>query len=367
MENDDILLYQIALTLLPDIGPISQKRLVAFCGCPRQVFREKKRLLQKIPGIHRNMVDSILNQKVLDRASAEVEFIRRNGITPLFYLSKDYPGRLKHCADSPAMLYLKGRCDLNPPRVVAVVGTRTPSPYGIQQCEALIEGMEGYGVLVVSGLAYGIDSCAHKRAVQGSLNTVGVLAHGLDRIYPPVHRYIAASMLEKGGLLTDYVSGTNPDRQNFPSRNRIVAGMSDAVIVVESGPRGGALITADIANSYNRDVFAIPGRNTDAASSGCNLLISENKAAILTGTDHLVAAMGWNDRKGGGARQQEIFLSLSENEERVVNVIRQHREPVVDQISLQAGISVSKTSALLLELELKGVIRCLPGKKYTMV
>ena len=361
-----MLVYQIALTLLPDVGPISQKKLVSFCGSARQVFGEKRKMLEKIPGIHRNMVQSILNHQVLQRAEEEVAFIERNGITPLFYLGKDYPERLRHCADSPVMLYRRGDCDLNHPRVVAVVGTRLPSQYGLQQCEALIQGLTEYRVLVVSGLAYGIDSCAHKAALQHTIPTVGVLAHGLDRVYPPVHRYIAASMVEHGGLLTDYMSGTNPDRQNFPSRNRIVAGMSDAVVVVESGPKGGALITADIANSYSRDVFALPGRVTDNASKGCNQLISQNKAAILLGAEHLASVMGWDEKQPRTPRQQEIFLDLSDDEERIVEVIRQHKEPVVDLVSVKAGMPVSKTAALLLELELKGVLRCLPGKKYSL-
>ncbi len=366
MDNDELTVYQIALTLLPDLGPISQKKLMAFCGGVRNIFEEKRKFLQRIPGIHKNMVESILNQDVITRAEEELKFIIRNGIRTLFYLSHEYPERLKHCADSPVMLYYKGNADLNQQRIIAVVGTRLPSAYGLQQCEALISEISELGVMIVSGLAYGIDSCAHKHAMQCNLPTVGVLAHGLDRIYPPIHRYIAASMLEQGGLLTDYISRTNPDRQNFPSRNRIVAGMTDAVIVIESGTKGGALITADIANSYSRDVFAIPGRNTDQASSGCNMMISENKAGILLGGRHLGTIMGWSDKKGKQQRQQEIFINLSDDEERIVNVIRQTGEPVIDQISLHCGIPVSKTASLLLELELKGVIRCMPGKKYSL-
>ncbi len=362
----DELIFQVGITLLPDLGPVSLKKLIAWCGSARAVFDENGKSLQRIPGIHRKMVESILHQKVLSRAEEEVSFMQSNGIRPLFFLSPDYPERLKHCADSPVMLYCRGDVNLNSPRVVAVVGTRLPSPYGLQQCEKLLEEISRHDVLVVSGLAYGIDACAHKQALQYGLKTVGVLAHGLDRIYPPVHRYLAVKMLEQGGLLTDYISGTIPDRQNFPSRNRIVAGMSDAAIVVESGVKGGALITADIANSYNRDVFAIPGRNTDTTSTGCNLLISENRAAILLGGEHLATLMGWHDKVRKEQRQQEIFINLSDDEERVVNAIRQHGEPVIDKISLYCGIPVSRTASLLLELELKGVIRCLPGKRYTI-
>lgn len=366
MSREDELVYQIGVTLLSDIGHISVKKLIAHCGGAKEIFNQKRKFLQRIPGINRNMVESICNQRVLERAEEELVFIRKNGITPLFYLSPEYPDRLKHCADSPVMLYFKGNANLNNSRVIAIVGTRLPTQYGLQQCEELIAGISDQQVVIVSGLAYGIDACAHKHAMQYGITTVGVLAHGLDRIYPPVHRYIAAKMLEQGGLLTDYISGTNPDRQNFPSRNRIVAGMSDAVIVIESGVKGGALITADIANSYSRDVFAIPGRNNDTASSGCNLMISENRAGILLGSEHLATLMGWNDRKKKSQRQQEIFINLSDDEERIVNAIKQYSEPVIDKIALHCGIPVSRTASLLLELELKGVVRCLPGKKYSM-
>jgi DNA processing protein len=363
-EEKQSLHYQIALTLLKDIGPVSMKRLISFCGSPEAIFREKKKFLERIPGIHKNMIESILNHQALDRAGEEVAFIRNNGIKPLFFQSPDYPERLKHCADGPVMLYFKGDADLNQTRIIAIVGTRQPTQYGLQQCEKLIAELEKSDVLIISGLAYGIDACAHKQALQYHMKTIGVLAHGLDRIYPPVHKYLAAGMIEQGGLLTDYRSGTLPDRQHFPSRNRIVAGISDAVIVIESGLKGGALITADIANSYNRDVFAIPGRNTDPSSAGCNQFISENRAAILLNGRHLITMMGWDDKKSGQQRQQEIFINLTDEEERVVNMIRQQGEPLVDQISLHCGIQVSRTASLLLGLELKGVIRALPGKKY---
>jgi DNA processing protein len=366
VHKDDELIYQIGLTLLKDVGPVSVKRLVAFCGGAREVFTEKRKFLQRIPGIHRRMVESVVSQDVLGRAEEEVIFIRKHEVRPLFYLTPEYPERLRHCADSPVLLYYRGDGDLNNPRVVAVVGTRLPSQYGLQQCEALLSGIAAYQPLIVSGLAYGIDACAHKRALREGLPTVGVLAHGLDRIYPPVHRYLAAEMVGQGGILSDYPSGTNPDKQNFPSRNRIVAGMADVVIVIESGARGGALITADIANSYNRDVMAVPGRNTDPASAGCNLMISENRAGILLNADHLATLMGWKDNKKSTARQQQIFINLSDDEERIVNIIRQLTDPVIDQISLHCGISVSRTASLLLELELKGVIRCQPGKKYSL-
>lgn len=366
MNEDRDLIYKIGITLLPDIGDISIKKLISYCGSVRAVFTEKKKFLQRIPGINKNMVESIVNQKVLSRAELELTFITRNAIRPLFYLDNDYPERLKQCVDSPVMLYFSGEANLNHERIIAIVGTRRPTHYGINCCEELIYEINSNDVLIVSGLAYGIDASAHKLAMEYGMKTIGVLAHGLDRIYPPMHHSLAKQMLCNGGLLTDYTSGTTPERQNFPSRNRIVAGMSDAVIVIESGRKGGALITADIANSYSRDVFAVPGRNTDPASQGCNILISENKAGILLNGNHLATLMGWNDNLKKVNRQKELFIELSDDENRLITMIREFGEPVIDQIALHSSMPMSKTAAMLLDLELKGILRCLPGKKYSL-
>ena len=275
------LIYQIGLTLIRGIGDVNGKKLVAYCGSPEAIFKESTSALLKIPGIGKSTVNSIKSQKVLDRAESEIEFINKFKIKPLFYTDPDYPARLLNCEDNPLMLYYKGNADVNSQRVIAIVGTRRATNYGKSRCEEIIDDLKNRNVLVVSGLAYGIDSCAHRSSLEFGMNTIGVLGHGLDRIYPAHNRKLAEKMINQGGLLTEFFSNTNPDRENFPKRNRIVAGMSDAVLVIESAEKGGALITADIANSYNRDVFAFPGNINSKYSEGCNRLIKSHKAALI--------------------------------------------------------------------------------------
>lgn len=254
----DELLYRIALTLQPEIGDIGGKKLIAYCGGVEAVFREKKQHLLKIPGVRLKAIESLKNHSSLHRAEEEIKFLERYQISPLFFLDEAYPNRLKHCNDSPMMLYLKGDVDLNNKRVVSIVGTRHATEYGKSVVSQLVRDLREMSVLIVSGLAYGIDSLAHRACLEYQVPTVGVLAHGLDQIYPKVHRSIAEKMLKNGGLLTEFVSFTKMEPAYFPRRNRIVAGMADAVVVIESAVKGGALITADIAFSYNRDVMAFP-------------------------------------------------------------------------------------------------------------
>ncbi|MDT8308201.1 MAG: DNA-processing protein DprA, partial [Bacteroidales bacterium] len=276
------MLYKIGVTLIPDIGDISIKKLISYCGSAAEVFRRKRDQLLKIPGLGPHMAKQIMSSTVLHRAEKELKFIQRHNITALFFTDYGYPEKLKHAIDGPALLFYRGTADLNAHRMVSVVGTRKPTQYGLHCCDTLIEQLKDCNVCIISGLAYGIDTRAHQRALELGMPTIGVLAHSLDFIYPYANRHLAKKIYANGGLVTDYISGTPPDRQNFPSRNRIVAGMADAVIVIESGIKGGALITADIANSYNRDVFAFPGKITDAMSLGCNKLINDHKAAIIT-------------------------------------------------------------------------------------
>ncbi len=251
--------YQIALTLLPNIGDVLAKSLVSYCGSASEVFKTKDKLLQKIPGIGEQIAKQIVKSKhVITRAEEEAEFIEKYKIEALFFTDEKYPGRLKYCNDGPVMLYYKGSADLNKEKIVAVVGTRTPDEYGKEITRQFIKDLKGSDVLVVSGLAYGIDIQAHKTALENELETVGVVSHGLDRVYPGAHAAVAKKMLKQGGMLTDFMSGTNPDAVNFPKRNRIVAGMCDALVVVLSKREGGSLISATIANSYNKDVFAFP-------------------------------------------------------------------------------------------------------------
>lgn len=364
---NELLKYKIGITLIPGIGDVLAKNLISYCGSIEGVFKEKKAKLQKIPGIGLVLADAIRNHNVLERAEQEIKFIEKYKIAPLFYLDDDYPQRLKHCHDSPVMLYYKGKADLNSKRIVSVVGTRNATLYGKKICQDLINGLADHDVLIASGLAYGVDICAHKAALTNDLPTIGVLAHGLDKIYPAAHRSTAEKMLVKGGLLTEFLSQTQPDRENFPKRNRIVAGMADATIVIESKDEGGSLITADIANSYNRDVFAFPGKVDDEYSVGCNQLIKNNKAALIESASDVLRLMGWEKQKQKKktVQQKSLFLNLSPEEEMVVGILRE--KPVgIDELCYAAKLNMSKVSMLLLNLELTGVVRSLPGKVYSL-
>jgi DNA processing protein len=362
------LIYKLALTLIPGVGSVNGKSLVAYCGGVKAVFMEKKRALLKIPGIGEQTINAIANHNVFGRAEEELSFIEKNKIAPLFYLDKEYPIRLKHCHDSPLMLYYKGTSDLNAPKVIAMVGTRKATEYGRDICRKIIEGLVEQNVLIVSGLAYGIDTWSHKAALDNKLDTVGVLGHGLDRIYPFANRALAEKMTGSGGLLCEYMSNTMPDRENFPMRNRIIAGISDAVIVVEAGASGGALITAEIANSYNRDVFAVPGRLGDPHSEGCNKLIKINKAALIQSAKDISYLLNWNDEKDQKkVVQRQLFLDLSPDEELIVNTLREKGDMEIDTLLLETLLMPAKAASVLLNLEFEGVIRCLPGKVYRLL
>jgi len=365
---DEELKYRIGITLIPGIGDVLAKNLISYCGSVEGVFKEKKTALQKIPGIGETLANVVRKQNVLGRAEEEIKFIRKYKISPLFYLDDAYPQRLKHCADSPVLIYYKGKAELNMKRIVSIVGTRNVTAYGKKICNSLIEGLAGHDILIASGLAYGVDICAHKAALLNGLPTVGVMAHGLDKIYPAVHRSIAEKMLENGGLLTDFMSKTQPDAQNFPKRNRIVAGMADATIVIESKEEGGSLITADIANSYSRDVFAFPGKADDEFSVGCNRLIKNNKAGLIESSDDVLRLMSWekNPKKVKANPQKSLFLNLSPDEEKVVSIIREKNNINVDELSFASHLSQGKLSMLLLNLELTGVVRSMPGKMYCL-
>ncbi|MFU8844037.1 MAG: DNA-processing protein DprA [Bacteroidales bacterium] len=360
-----MLLYQIALTLVPGVGDINARKLIAYCGGAEAVFREKRKNLLKIPGLGETTANAILSANVLERASREIDFIEKHKIRPLFFLDKDYPFRLKNCVDSPVMLYCKGSPFLNSDRIVGVVGTRRASAYGKEVCRKLIRELAMPGLLVVSGLAYGIDTCAHKSALDNQVPTVAVLAHGLDRIYPEQNRSLAEKMIENGALLSDYLSETNPDRENFPKRNRIIAGMCDALVVVETAMRGGAMITANIANSYNRDVFAFPGKTTDNWSEGCNFLIKTNKAALIQSAEDIRYIMQWEDKvKSGSGKQKQLFREFTEEERKVINILKEHEAVSFDYLVAQTHMTSSKMSSVLLTLEFDGLVRSLPGKMF---
>ncbi|MBN2613510.1 MAG: DNA-processing protein DprA [Bacteroidales bacterium] len=364
--SEDALRYKIGISLIPKIGPILTRRLIAYSGSLDAVFNEKKSSLLKIPGFGDKIAKEIKSAKVLDIADKEIEYIKKNNITPLFYLDENYPQRLKQCEDAPVIIYMKGKTDLNRQKTLSIVGTRSATDYGKELCTNLLEGLSTShnDVLIISGLAYGIDICAHKAALKNNLHTIAVLGHGLGTIYPSTHRNIAEQIVGQGALLTEFTSKETPEAPNFVKRNRIIAGLADATIVVESGEKGGALITADLANSYNRDVFAFPGRTIDKYSVGCNKLIKTNKAALIEDYKDLEYLMGWQARKANEATQKFLFTELNDEEKMVMELFEKNAELSIDQIALQCNVPVSKISYLLINLEFNGLIKCLPGKVY---
>ena len=357
-------LYEIALTLIQGVGDVVGKKLVAYCGGAEAVFCETKKALTKIPNITESIVDNIMSLNVLKRAEEEIKFVEKNEITPLFYLDSQYPKRLQHCHDSPMLLYYKGKADLNAPKVVGVVGTRNISDYGKYVTENVIEELSADNVLIVSGLAYGVDAAAHRAALKYDLATVGVLGHGMQTVYPAENRKLSQKMLEKGGVLTEFISGTKPDRENFPQRNRIVAGMVDCLLVVESALKGGAMITAEIANSYDREVFAVPGRVGDIYSEGCNHLIKINKANLLTNAADIRYIMRWDVDTKVVAKQMRMFRDFSENEKKIMDVFGDNRTVHLDDIIVGSELPPSKIASVLLSLEFDGILTAFPGKRY---
>lgn len=365
------LIYNIAITLLPGVGSVTAKNLIAYCGSAEAVFSEKRAGLKKIPGIGEVLVDTIANsdiqKDVLQHAEKEIKFIEKKNIIPLFFTDPDYPKRLKECVDGPVMLYTKGKMNLNAERIISIVGSRKATSYGKKICEQLVDSFSSYNVLILSGLAYGIDIYAHRASLKNNLPTVGVLAHGLDNLYPSEHYATAEKMQENGGLATEFMSETKMNPEYFPRRNRIVAGMADATIIVEATFKSGALITAEIANSYDRDVFAVPGRLDDPSSEGCNLMIKSNKAMLMQSAEDVIRAMSWNlETKKPKQKQQELFAHLSAEEERLVTILKEKEKAHVDDISHVSGLAMSRTAALLLNLEFSGVIKSLPGKVYML-
>ncbi|WP_018613246.1 DNA-processing protein DprA [Segetibacter koreensis] len=365
MTND--LLYQVALTLVPNIGPVQAKILTEQFGNAENIFKASKKELGNIEGIGEVRAKSI---KLFDNflsAEKEIEFVEKHRIQPLFLTNENYPKRLLNCYDSPTLLYYRGNADVNVSKVINIIGTRNNTDYGRQVTEQLINELQNLQVLIVSGLAYGIDAIAHKAAVQNNLPTIGVLAHGLDTIYPSAHATLAKQMLYNGGLLTEFRKETLPDRHNFPRRNRIVAGMADATIVIETAVKGGSMITAELANGYNRDVFAFPGKVTDSKSAGCNHLIKNNKAILLTDATHLVEILGWTTKKSKPKKQKELFISLSNDEQALVDVLKQKEAVHIDEIFLKSGLTSSTVAAAMLNLEFQNVVASLPGKMYKLL
>jgi DNA processing protein len=364
------LLYQLALTQVPHIGDVQAKVLLQYLGSASAVFKAKQSQLDKIEGIGEVRARAIKTFDDFHLAETEIKFIQKYNITPLFLTDESYPKRLLNCYDSPTLLFYKGTANLNHTRILAIVGTRGNTDYGRHFTEQFIEELSGEDVLIVSGLALGIDSIAHKAALRNQLPTVGVVAHGIERIYPSSNAGLAKDMVKNGGgILTEFFSHVKPDKHNFPLRNRIVAGMSDATIVMETDAKGGSMITAKLADSYNKDVFALPGRTTDKKSSGCNFLIKHNKAMLLTGAQDLLDVMGWRS-KGTIPKQKtqrQLFIELSSEESLIVQLLQEKENVHIDEINLRSGLNSSSIAAAILNLELQNVILSLPGKMYKLV
>jgi len=366
-KTDQQLIYEIGISLLKGVGSINSKKLVAYCGGAEGVFKQKIGHLEKIEGIGSKSARLIARQNVLAQAEKELAFIKKENIRALFFTDTDYPYRLKQAIDSPSLIFYKGTDVLNHDRILAIVGTRNITERGKETTDAFIEGLKDAGIMVVSGLAYGVDTRAHKACLEHQIPTVGVVAHGLHTIYPAVNRGISQEMQLNGGIISEFVSGTKPDAFQFPRRNRIIAGMADATLVIESGKKGGSLITADIANSYNRDVYAIPGRPSDTYSRGCNFLIKTSRAALVESASDLLYQLSWDHIEKPKNIQPKLFLDLKPEEQKIVDILEKSSNTAIDILMLESGLPSSKLAASLLNLEFEGIIKCMPGKVYQLL
>ncbi len=364
MKEDS--LYKIALTLIPNVGTMLSKYLISHCGGAKNVFEASRKELLKIPGVGSKCASTILSSDILEKAEQEMAFMERHQIRAIFYLDDDYPDRLKHYDNAPFLLYYRGNADLNSTRIVGIVGTRQPTVRGISNCEKLVEGLAPYNVMITSGLAYGIDGVAHKKSVEYKIPTVGVMGTGMATIYPHEHKRLANRMVEEGGLLTEYPHASIPSRQHFPMRNRIIAGMVDALVVVESKIKGGSMISALIANEYNKNVFTFPGRSTDEQSEGCNALIKNHQAQLIDGVDDLVDIMRWEQLDATKEIQKQLFVELNNEEQSLVTLLKETEEVSIDRITYELKKPSSEIASLLLTLEFKGMVKTLPGKRYAL-
>ncbi|RYY62942.1 MAG: DNA-protecting protein DprA [Chitinophagaceae bacterium] len=360
------LLYQIALTMIPSIGPV-QARLLLDHMEARDVFRSSTSTLEKIEGIGSIRAGQIRSFHDYSAAEKEIKFIDRYRIRPLFIRDADYPQRLLNCFDAPTLLYFKGTANLNHPKIISVIGTRSNTIYGKQVTEKLVSDLSGRDVMVISGLAFGIDGIAHRSAIRHGMPTVGVLAHGLDQVYPPAHQALAREMVAKnGGLLTEFNSHSKPERFNFPLRNRIVAGMADAVVVAETNLRGGSMITAELANGYNREVFVFPGRINDPKSAGCNKLLQQNKAVLLQETTDLLELMNWDEPPASKRVMVTEDQPLDGDEQLLFDILKDGQAWPLDAIFRHTGLDTGRMASSILGLELKNLLLSLPGKLYRL-
>ena len=363
--NESEIKYLIALTQVEGVGPIIAKELLEFFGSAEALFKEDPRILCSLRKYGQKLSQAIQCRNAINRAEKELDYMVKEGISPLAITDQRYPNNLKNCADAPIVLFVKGNVKLNGHKSISIVGTRDATNYGLDYVELLIKELSRLDVVVHSGLAYGIDVAAHKAAIKHNLPTYCTLAHGFDRIYPNRHKGIANRILDQGGWISEFISGTIPTRENFPRRNRIVAGLSDATIVIESANRGGSLITANLANSYNRDVFALPGRRNDEKSAGCNFLIKSSRAHLMETPEDVLQLMGWEKSKPK-VRQASLFSDLSNFEERVIKLLKKNSSASIDEVAAKLELPMSKVSTDLLMMEFNGLVRQLPGKHYEL-
>ncbi|WP_242203389.1 DNA-processing protein DprA [Aestuariivivens insulae] len=370
-ENN--LLYTLALQHVSNIGDITAKRLIAHCGSAEAVFKENKQKLLKISGVGQTMLSELFKTNHLKEAEKELNFIKNNNIKFSYFEDEQYPTKLKHCIDAPILLFETGNINLDARPIISIVGTRKITTNGIAFCKNLIETLKPYNPVIVSGFAYGTDITAHKAALKNGLQTIGCLAHGLNQIYPKAHKKYVADVEKNGGFYSDFWSSDTFDRNNFLKRNRIIAGLSEATIVIESAEKGGSLVTADIAHSYNRDVFAVPGRINDSLSAGCNNLIKYQKAHMLTTPMDIPYLLNWKLEgvsTGSTAKpviQKQLFVELNTEEKVIYNYLKSNNKQQLDVIALDCNMPIFKVSSTLLNMELKGVIRPLPGKLFEVI
>lgn len=360
------LFYQLALMRIENIGDIFARRLLQQFGTPENIFNTTEKQLLSIEGLGIKRVKSLQTKIDSTEIRKEIDFINKHQISTCFITENDFPPKLKACPDAPFMLFSKGNGNLLTDKTIAIVGTRKNTDYGQRMTEDLIEGLSDLDVVIVSGLAYGIDAIAHRKALQCGLKTFAVLAHGLDRIYPSAHKNIAKEIINQGTLITEYPSATNPDKQNFPMRNRIVAGMADVVVVVETDEKGGAMITAKLASSYNREVMAFPGRVTDSKSKGCNYLIKTNIAQTITCAQDLIYMMNWQPSTNKKSVQAKLFTNLTEDEKKLIEILKDKEAIHIDELMLKSNFNNSTLASLLLTLEFQNIVKSLPGKRYRL-
>ena len=363
------LLYRVALTKIPKVGAVTARLLIQHFGNAEAIFKASHAHLTRVIGVGDGIAQSILKADVLNWAEKELDFLDKHAVQVLYHTDKNYPKRLLQINDCPPLLYYKGNADLNHGRIVGVVGTRKPNSYGIRLCEALVAGLQKYNVLIISGLAFGIDGVAHRQCLESGIPTVGVMGNGLQRIYPYEHRDLAHRMCENGGLLTEFPSDQDPESMHFPMRNRIIASCCDALLVVQTAPKGGSMITAQFAADFNKEVFAVPGPAQDKAAAGCHLLIKEQHARLTETAEDIAEVMRWQDLDAKKAIQTRLFVDLTPAEQGIVAILDEYAEEgiFIDVLSYRTQLSHSTIAAHLLNLEFKGLVASLPGKKYALL